>query len=237
MHVVHLQGRRAARDVQIVPPERHRSFPSMDASNIAAAGPYAPYVDMAHRSHRTLDAVSNASHGLAAVVGETSGLHMLPGLVTGGILIGAPKPLSHTSIAVASHAGLATDATVTGIHLVRGTAEHGAAVAGGFRALLGRGAHLLGRVVPWWTIGVGALDAAHGVSLTGSPAGLAQTQDGRRGVLDIVGGALMLVPHPIARFTGAGAFATSILNDLGAFSGLDARGPSPMQVGPGMLPH
>lgn len=148
--------------------------------------------------------------------------------VTGSMRMAMPKPTEQQASAI-SHAGLAADGLFRGL-FYSGGLLHGAAAAkvpwlvtsrvapDGF-AGIAAGLSKFANVARIGLLGLGgtlgALRAARAVLDAGGDArALLDTRDGRGGVLQAIGSALLIVRHPVTYLAGAAVFAAAIANDF-----------------------
>lgn len=149
--------------------------------------------------------------------------------VTGSLRVGLPNPSDPRQASAISHAGLAADGLLRGL-LYTGGLLHGAAAARvpwlvTAKAAPAGLAHVVARIstaAQFARIGLlglggtlGALRAARAVVEAGGDArALLDTRDGRAGVLQAVGSALLIAKHPVTYLAGAAVFAAAIVNDF-----------------------
>lgn len=148
--------------------------------------------------------------------------------VTGALGMAMPKPAPQQASAI-SHAGLAADGLLRGL-FYSGGLLHGAAAAklpwlvtskvapDGF-AGIAAGLSKFASVARIGLLGIGgtlgALRAARAVlDAGGDTRALLDTRDGRGGMLQAVGSALLIVKHPVTYLAGAAMFAAAIVNDF-----------------------
>lgn len=148
--------------------------------------------------------------------------------VTGSLRLAMPKPDARQSSAI-SHASLAADGLLRGL-FYSGGLLHGAAAAkvpwlvtskaapDGF-AGIAAGLSKFANAARIGLLGIGgtlgALRAARAVlDAGGDTRALLDTRDGRGGMLQAVGSALLIVKHPVTYLAGAAVFAAAIANDF-----------------------
>ena len=180
--------------------------------------------------------------GAAGLARAISPAHAAPAAVFGVTLAGAKLADHPRADALASHASGAVEGVVGAVRhgqathaasAAMGAARHGrvahAAAAffpnfsGAFPRLnpvLGTAAHVVGKALPAVIAGVGFIDVTTTLDTIG-PRGLVETQTGRNGVINALGGGLLLVPHPATRLAGAGLMLGGIANDVGWMRRLD----------------
>lgn len=128
----------------------------------------------------------------------------------------------HAAHGAAAHGATAAAGAGAGTAATAGAATHGATTAagaaakgGGLKAGLRTAAHTMGKVVPGIVTVVGGFQVAQAIKTHGTTDAVLGTQDGRNGAMNTVGGALLLVPHPVTKLAGAGVMVAALGNDLG----------------------
>lgn len=165
--------------------------------------------------------------GAAGLTGATSLVSAAPAAAYGLGLAGASVARHPQANSIASHAGGMAEGLVHGMGA--GRAAHAASAAVGvvpamvkphWHGWLGRAAHAMGKVLPAVMLGVGFIDTTTTLDAKGA-RGLVTSQGGRNGVINALGGGLLLMPHPAFKLAGAGVMATGLVNDLGGMRRLD----------------
>lgn len=180
------------------------------ASVGSTSPPPSPLVTGVHRVANVVEPVGHGTVAVAALARAVHPLHALPTLgYAAGVSLGMLDPASRPA---AASMGMHASGIAEGIVGALGVG-HGAAPVGRAGHLLARSAHAFGRVLPAIVAGVGAVEAVSAVDSGGIRA-LAATQPGRGAVANVVGGVLLLTPHPVAKLAGAGAMAAGLANDV-----------------------
>lgn len=149
--------------------------------------------------------------------------------VSGLLRVAIPNHSGNKSVEKSiSHAGLAADGIARGL-FYSGGLLHGAVAPRLPWLVTSRGAPPglvgfasgLGKVTHYARIGLlgiggvaGAARAAKAVADAGDARALVETKDGRAGVLQAAGSALLIVKHPATYLLGAGVFAAAIANEF-----------------------
>jgi hypothetical protein len=165
--------------------------------------------------------------GAAGMARAISPSHALPAATFGVTLAGTKLAGHPRADALASHASGAMEGLVGGLrhgrlaHAATALLPNLSGVMPKVHPVLGKAAHVAGKALPAVIAGVGYIDITTTLDTAG-PSGLIHTEQGRNGVINAIGGGLLLVPHPLAKLAGAGMMVTGIANDLGAMRALDA---------------
>lgn len=172
-----------------------------------------------------------ATIGAAGLAGVISPAHAL-GAAAYGVGLAAGTAVDHPRRnGIATHAAGIAEGILGGLahgqvgHAATAAAAHLPSSGLAWRGILGQAAHVAGKVLPAVVAGVGFIDVTTTLDTAG-PRALARTQDGRNGVINAIGGGLLLVPHPAAKLAGAGVMGLGIANDVGWLRGLDETSPS-----------
>jgi hypothetical protein len=164
----------------------------------------------------------------AAVAAQT-----LPSVAAGGLQAvghGASSAAAQATAAVASipqalpgavNAGAATTARLASDLALVEKPTKAIAAAVPRASVLMRTAGFLSKTLPIVTIGAGTLAGARIVNDHGMQA-LVTTKDGRGAVLGTIGGALLLVPHPVSQLAAAGMLGAVAVNHFGGMDRLDS---------------
>lgn len=190
------------------------------------SSPQAAAASRAHAFEVGTERTGQSIIGAAGMARAISPAHALPAATFGVTLAGTKLAGHPRADALASHASGAVEGLVGGLrhgrlaHAASALLPNLSSVMPRVHPVLGKAAHVAGRALPAVIAGVGYIDITTTLETKGAD-GLVNTETGRNGVINAIGGGLLLVPHPAAKLMGAGMMFTGIANDLGAMRALD----------------
>ena len=174
-----------------------------------------------HVFETSVDSTAQVIVGASVLLGALPTPHLASGLTYGAVaLLAHNKP---NQSAIASHAGLTVEglmAAKEAAHVEAGVSKWGT-VLGNESGFLAGVSRFLGKALPTMTIVTGLSQAGKTLYRERDPMALLRTDKGREGVLNAVGGTMLLLPFPPTKILGAVIMGAAIVNDLGGMKKLD----------------